>query len=145
MLQSTNQKCNQLQAVLGIFLHSANTPEKVVDALAHMGISISIDSIHSAIHSMSKETIETLRKMGQTLLVAYAYDNFDIDFKTHLPVVERVQQTLQHLTSGVLIQLEHGVTLDDLKCSDELWEKSSYNPNRSEVPTPKFSRVPAFE
>jgi hypothetical protein len=89
MLQGTNQKCNQLEAVFEIFLHSCNTPEKVIDALAHMGVSISIDSIHDAIHSPSLETYETLRKMGQTLLVAYAYNNFDIDFKTHLPTVEK--------------------------------------------------------
>ena len=136
MLQGTNQKCNQLKAVFGIFLHSCNTPEKVIDALAHMGISISIDAIHDAIRSLSLETYETLRKMGQTLLVAYAYDNFDIDFKTHLPTVEKVHDTLVHLTSGVLIQLEHGVTLDDLRCSEALWKKSYLNPKAkpSEVP-----------
>jgi len=66
--------------------------------------------------------------MGQTLLVAYAYDNFDIDFKTHVPTVEATHDTLTHLTSGTLIQLEHGVTLEDLRCSEELWKKSHLNP-----------------
>src|SRR5882762_11029367 len=136
MLQGTNQKCNQLEAVFGIFLHSCNTPEKVIDALAHMGVSISIDAIHDAVRSLSLETYETLRQMGQTLLVAYAYDNFDIDFKTHLPTVEKIHDTLFHLTSGVLIQLEHGVTLEDLRCSEELWKKSHLNPQakQSDIP-----------
>jgi len=60
MLQGMNQKCNQLEAVCGIFPHSCNTPEKVIDTLAHMGISISIDSIYNAIHSLLLEMYETL-------------------------------------------------------------------------------------
>ncbi|KAF8183269.1 hypothetical protein K438DRAFT_1444381, partial [Mycena galopus ATCC 62051] len=77
MMQSRNSKCNALESVFGIFLHSTNTPEKVIQALAHMGISISPTAIHRAIHSLSGETFETLRDMGETLLVGYAYDNFD--------------------------------------------------------------------
>jgi len=74
--------------------------------------------------------------MGQTLLVAYAYDNFDINFKTHLPTVEKIHDTLVHLTSGVLIHLEHGVTIEDLRCSEELWKKSYINPQAqpSDIP-----------
>jgi len=66
--------------------------------------------------------------MGQTLLVSYAYDNFDIDFKRSVPTVETTADTHEHLTSGTLIMLEHGVKTDDLKCSVELWEKSHLNP-----------------
>ena len=66
--------------------------------------------------------------MGKSLLVSYVYDNFDIDFKTHLPTVEKSGNTLEHLTAGTLIQLEHGVTPDHLKCSDELWARSPLNP-----------------
>lgn len=128
MMQGTNQKCNALQSVFGIFLHTCNTPQKVIDALAHMGVSISVDAIHNAVRSLSAETYIAIRELGQTLLVAYAYDNFDINFKTHQPTVEGQHDTLTHLTSGTLIQLEHGVTLDDLRCSDELWEKSHFNP-----------------
>jgi len=128
MLQGTNQKCNQLEAVFGIFPHSCNTPEKVIDALAHMGISISINSIYNAIHSLLLEMYETLWKMGQMVLIAYVYDNFDINFKTYIPMVEKIHDTLVHLTSGVLIYLEHGVTIEDLRCSEELWKKSNINP-----------------
>jgi hypothetical protein len=52
--------------------------------------------------------------MGQTLLVGYAYDNFDIDFKTNVPSIEKSGETLTHLTSGTLIHLDHGVTHEDL-------------------------------
>ena len=135
MMQSRNAKCNALESVFGIFLHSTNTPEKVIQALAHMGISISSSAINSAIHSLSSETYETLRDMGQTLIVGYAYDNFDIDFKTSTPTIEKIGgDTLTHLTSGTLIMLEHGVKPDDLQCSQELWEKSALNPQVESAP-----------
>ncbi|KAG1736176.1 hypothetical protein EDD22DRAFT_736749, partial [Suillus occidentalis] len=51
----------------------------------------------------------------------YAYDNFDIDFKTSTPTIEKVVDTLTHMTSGDLIYLEHGVTTEDLRCSTYLW------------------------
>ncbi|KAJ6608569.1 hypothetical protein B0H10DRAFT_2302585 [Mycena sp. CBHHK59/15] len=50
LMQSTNQ---QLKSVIGIFLHASNTPSKVIETLARMGVSISADSIHSAVHSLS--------------------------------------------------------------------------------------------
>jgi hypothetical protein len=66
--------------------------------------------------------------MGQMVLIAYVYDNFDINFKTHIPMVEKIHDTLVHLTSGVLIYLEHGITIEDLRCSEELWKKSNIKP-----------------
>ena len=103
-MQGSNQKCNLLQSVFGIFLHSCKTPQKVVQALARIGISISIESINGAIQSLSNETHATLQQMGKSLLVSYVYDNFDIDFKTHLPTVEKSGNTLEHLTAGTLVQ-----------------------------------------
>jgi hypothetical protein len=113
LMQGTNQKCNALESVFGIFLHSCNTPQKVIDALAHMGITILCHIVHDIIHLLFLETYKMLQKMGQRLLVVYAYNNFDIDFKTHVPTVEaKSHDTLTHLTSGTLIQLEHGVTTE---------------------------------
>ncbi|KAJ7090155.1 hypothetical protein C8R44DRAFT_835959 [Mycena epipterygia] len=48
MMQSTNKNCNALESVFGIFLHASNTPSKVIETLAHMGISISVDAIDDA-------------------------------------------------------------------------------------------------
>ncbi|KAJ7198168.1 hypothetical protein GGX14DRAFT_374434 [Mycena pura] len=136
MMQSTNAKCNALESVFGIFLHASNTPYKVIETLAHMGISISSDAIENAVHSLSRETHRTLRAMGETLLVGYAYDNFDINFPGIVPVVEKSTDTLTHLTSAGLIFLEHGVEADHLRCSDELWKKNPLNPafNASTAP-----------
>ena len=129
MMQSTNQKCNILQSILGVFLHSCNTPQRVIQSLARMGTSISSATILRAIKSLSAETYETLRTMGQSLTVSYTYDNFDIDFKTSQPAVEKSAITLTHMTSGTLTYLEHRVCADDFKCSAALWDQSPLNPN----------------
>ncbi|KAF8179487.1 hypothetical protein K438DRAFT_1908311 [Mycena galopus ATCC 62051] len=100
MTQGTNQKCNALGSIFGIFLHASNTPSRVIEALAHMGISISEQSIE-------QESYAKLREMGQSLLVGYAYDNFDIDFHVTVPTVEK----------------------ENLKRSEELWLKSPLNPD----------------
>ena len=60
LMQGTNQKCNALESVFGIFLHSCNMPQKVIDVLAHMGITILRPTVHDAIHSLSLETYKTL-------------------------------------------------------------------------------------
>ncbi|KAJ7827556.1 hypothetical protein B0H13DRAFT_2373776 [Mycena leptocephala] len=139
MMQSTNQQSNMLESVIGIFLHASNAPSKVIETLAHMGISISVDSIHSAVHSLSRETYERLRTMGRSLLVSYAYDNFDIDFPNLVPTVEKSTDTLTHMTSGGLIYMEHGVKEEDLRCSEELWKNNPLNPDfdASKAPPPR--------
>ncbi|KAJ7906377.1 hypothetical protein B0H13DRAFT_1462818, partial [Mycena leptocephala] len=128
MMQSTNQQSNMLESVIGIFLHASNTPSKVIEALVRMGISISVDSINSAVHSLSRETYERLRTMGRSLLVSYAYDNFDINFPNLVPTVERSTDTLTHMTSGGLIFMKHGVKEEDLRCSEDLWKNNPLNP-----------------
>ncbi|KAJ6605619.1 hypothetical protein B0H10DRAFT_1820776, partial [Mycena sp. CBHHK59/15] len=137
LMQSANQQSNMLESVIGIFLHASNTPSKVIETLAHMGISISIDSIHNAVHSLSRETYHRLRAMGQSLLVSYAYDNFDINFPHLIPTLEKTTDTLTHMTSCGLLYLEHGVKTDHLKCSEELWKTNPLNPslNPSDVPS----------
>ncbi|KIO01850.1 hypothetical protein M404DRAFT_28360 [Pisolithus tinctorius Marx 270] len=138
LMHSSNQKCNAFESVFGIFLHSCNTPERVINALAQMGVSISVSAINRAVQSLSRETVQTLRTMGQSLVVGYAYDNFDIDFKTRSPTIKKAVDTLTHMTSGTLIQLEHRVTREDLRCSAYLWAWSKLNPS-----IPSYLRQPA--
>ncbi|KAG6380522.1 hypothetical protein JVT61DRAFT_8686 [Boletus reticuloceps] len=64
-----------------------------------------------------------------TLLALYAYNNFDVDLKSHVPTAEKSNNSLKHLTSGLLFPLSHGITADDLKCSDKLWRMSTLNPH----------------
>ncbi|KIJ09487.1 hypothetical protein PAXINDRAFT_17429 [Paxillus involutus ATCC 200175] len=109
-MQGINQKSNTLKSLLGFFLQSVHAPSKVIDTLAHLSISISADAINMA-----------------SLLASYAYDNFDVDLKSQVPTAEKSNDSLKHLTSGLLFPLVHGVSVDDLKCSEELWKKSTLN------------------
>ena len=136
IMQSINRKSNALQSILGLFLQSVHTPQKVVDTLTRVGISISTDMINAAVRSLSIESQASLRKLGQSLLASYAYDNFNIDLKSHTLIAEKSTDSLKHLTSGLLFPLMHGITPDDLKCSKMLWEKSVLNPDVEECRLP---------
>lgn len=120
------RKCNALQAVTGLFLHSCNTSEKVIKVLSHMGISISLSSIHRAIHSLSRATRIAIQRHGRSLLISYAYDNFDVKLKVGIPTAGGLNDLMLHLTSGLMLLLNHGVTLDHLRVSGSLWDM---NPN----------------
>ena len=111
-------------------------PYKVIDVLARIGISVSTDLINLAICSLSAKSQNALQDLGRSLLALYAYDNFDVNLKSEVPSVEKLTESLKHLTSGLLFPLVHGVTVEDLKCSDELWRKSQLNPQASELHLP---------
>ena len=140
IMHSRNRKVNAFETTIGLFLHSCRTPEKVINVLAHLGISISINSIHRAVDSLSAESASHIRALGQSLLVAWAYDNFDVDLKSSAPTIEKSGSTLRHLTSALLYPLQHDVQLEDLKCSEELWKRSRLNPNAEIADVhPKYS------
>ncbi|EPS93387.1 hypothetical protein FOMPIDRAFT_1136238, partial [Fomitopsis schrenkii] len=50
------------------------------------------------------------------------------------PDVEKSGDRLVHLTSGLLMKMAHGVTADDLRCSNLLWERSRINPKLEYLP-----------
>ncbi|KAI6163520.1 hypothetical protein EDD17DRAFT_1776034 [Pisolithus thermaeus] len=124
LMHGSNQKANVLQSLLGLFLQSTHTPYKVINTLAHLGISISTNTINVAVEALSMESQNSLQCLRQSLLASYAYDNFNVELKSYIPTVEKSNDSLKHLTSGLLFPLVHGIMLDDLKCSWELWEKS---------------------
>ncbi|KIJ62201.1 hypothetical protein HYDPIDRAFT_53881, partial [Hydnomerulius pinastri MD-312] len=116
-----------------MYVRNTHTPQKVIDTLTHIRISISTETINGAIRSLSNESQNNLRALGQSLLASYTYDNFDVDLKSQVPTAEKSTDSLKHLTSGLLFPLGHGVTTDDLKCSDELWKRSALNPRVEEA------------
>ena len=128
MMHSSNQKANHLASILGIFLHSCCTPQRVVSALSRLGLTIAQTTIHSAVNSLSANAYSILRELGKTCCVALAYDNFDVDLKVSVPVVEKSGDSLRHLTSGLAFPLQHGVKKEDLCYSEYLWKNSMYNP-----------------
>ncbi|KAG1731026.1 hypothetical protein EDB19DRAFT_1912702 [Suillus lakei] len=80
---------NTLQSILGIFLQSTHTPQKVINTLSCIGISISTDLINAAICSLSAESQNTLQSIGKSLLASYTYDNFDVDLKSQVPQAKK--------------------------------------------------------
>ncbi|KAI5998575.1 hypothetical protein EDD15DRAFT_2161421, partial [Pisolithus albus] len=109
LVQGMNRKANALQSVLGFFPQSSHTPQKVIETLLCIGISVSVETINAAVRSLSAESQSQIQVLGRSLLACYAYDNFDIDLKSHVPTVEKSNDSLKHLTSGLLFPLEHGV------------------------------------
>src|SRR5260370_41182459 len=59
-----------------------------------------------------------------------AYDNLDFDFKLENP------GTFESITTGTFIPVGHGTMLEDLWRSDELWRRSSLNPQGVKDVTP---------
>ncbi|KAI0072064.1 hypothetical protein K474DRAFT_1678964 [Panus rudis PR-1116 ss-1] len=116
---------------MGLFLHSTSAPELVVEVMAHAGLSISLTAIHNMVNSLSTCASERLRELAKSRTMAFAYDNFDMDFKSYSPTVGKPGATLLHATSALAFPLAHGVTADDLKCSQQLWDTDPMNPNAS--------------
>ncbi|EPT02383.1 hypothetical protein FOMPIDRAFT_53849 [Fomitopsis schrenkii] len=142
--QSLCRQCNALAAVNGIFLHACNTPDKIVKALAHMGISISPSSINNAIRSLSIESANTVRELGQSREAMYAYDNLEVTLNTTTPTFEQSTDRLIHLTSGMIMRMGHGVKASDLRCSDVVWQMSLVNP-RIPVTKLEYHPLPCME
>jgi len=102
MMQSIKPKLNALQSIIRIFLQSVHTPQNVIDTLARIGISISTNAINAVVKSLSTESQITIWNLGQTLLTSYAYDNFNVNLKSHVPLAENSNDSLKHLTSGLI-------------------------------------------
>lgn len=129
LMFANNQKCNLLPAINGIFLHTCNTADRVIDAIWQLNASVSSASINRAITSLSSESKNRLHEMGRTLLVGYSLDNFDVSLKHSTGTVDEPFSKLVHLTSGLILNLAH-TSLSDLKHSTYLWERSRYNDRR---------------
>ncbi|KIK79079.1 hypothetical protein PAXRUDRAFT_162250 [Paxillus rubicundulus Ve08.2h10] len=133
LMQGTNQKSNTMQSIIGLFLQSVHTLYKVINTLTCLGIPISTDLFNLAVQSLSVESHNALNCLGQSHLASYAYDNFDVDLKSQVHIAEKTNDSLKHLTSGLLFPLFHDVSIDYLKCSEELWCRSVLNPHINEA------------
>ncbi|KAJ3522613.1 hypothetical protein NM688_g8849 [Phlebia brevispora] len=128
LMQGRNQKANWLQSLCGLFLHANNTPQKVIDTLAQLGLSTSLSSIHRALDSLIACAKDEIKALGKTLTIGYCYDNFDVDMRSAIPTVEKSGDSLRHLTAGLVFPLHLDISLADLDCANFLWSRSPYNP-----------------
>ncbi|KAI0690904.1 hypothetical protein BC835DRAFT_1280059, partial [Cytidiella melzeri] len=116
-----------VQTINVTLLLSTSTPELVVEVFAHAGLSISITTIHKMVSSLSKSASDELRKLAEAKTLGFAYDNFNMDFKSWSATIENSGDTLKHVTSGLTLPLEHNVTPEDLRCAASLWSTSPLN------------------
>lgn len=121
-MQATNQKCNAFQTLVGVFLQACAVPDAARKLLAHIGVSISVSAIETAVKNLSKEAYAEMRRLGQSFETSYAYDNLDIDIKPGTPTWEATaKDTLSHLTTASMFPLNHGIRAEDLQYSDFMW------------------------
>ena len=133
LAQANNMRCNLLGTIMGIFLHTCNTPDRVIDVIWRSNSSISAKSINNAIDSLSNAAEVELKKAGRAFKYSYVVDNFDVQLKHKVTTVEQSTDTLFHLTSATLIELVHA-NPEDLKWSTYLWERSRHNDKRTITP-----------
>ena len=115
---------------MGFFMKSTCVPEKVVEVMAHAGLSISLSAIYNAVASISKEISRNIKKEVRTLRAAFAYDNFDIAFISAQPTLEN-RSSFVSATSATIIPL-YGVdesNADALRCSAKMWACDPRNPS----------------
>jgi hypothetical protein len=120
-MQATNQKCNSLQSLVGIFLQSCNTSEQTRNFLSHLGVSVSVATINRTMTNLSTEAYHEIQRLGSTMLTSYAYDNLDIDLAHATPTAETTSKdTLVHLTTASMFPLHPTTTREDLDYSHVL-------------------------
>ncbi len=55
-MQTTNQRANALQTLMGVYLRLTDVAERVIEIMAHMGMSISVSSTNNAISALSDDS-----------------------------------------------------------------------------------------
>jgi hypothetical protein len=106
-------------------------PEFVDKVSAHVSLSVSLTNIHNIINSLSKSAHKELHKAAKMKTMAFAYNNFDMDFKGWAATIKNSGETLKYATSALAFFLHHGVVPDDLKCCTTLWDTNPRNPAES--------------
>ncbi|KDQ05607.1 hypothetical protein BOTBODRAFT_72403, partial [Botryobasidium botryosum FD-172 SS1] len=140
-MQSNERRCNALQTIVGMFAHSCNTPERVLETIAHAGLSVSSSSVLHMVDSLSKKAAGLTQETVRSNCFSVGYDNLDIQFKSSQPTIEKTPKLL-HMATGAFFPLSHGVVKEDLKCVKEMWRKSDLNQDRVPEDIPPYEGIP---
>jgi hypothetical protein len=81
----------------------------VVEMLTHAGLSILLSAKHTMVTSLGSKSNLLLQALTRTGLIHFAYNNFDMDFKSHILIAGQPSVTLKHATSALALLLNHGV------------------------------------
>ncbi|KAG8725192.1 hypothetical protein FRC09_006428 [Ceratobasidium sp. 395] len=132
-MNNSNMRCNTLQAVIGMFAHTEDASESVIEFLSHAALSIAPTSINRMVDQMSSEARKSLKGELPGLVSAIGLDNLEVRFDTEQPTPENPGQ-LVSMTSAAFFPLRPGTVKEDLRVCEELWARSPFNPFRSLPP-----------
>ena len=102
-----------MQVALTFFMGAKKTPVAVWSVLAHAGLAVSEATLHQMLESARVEHKKVLQQEGLTWLASLTWDNSDLS----LPIATSTQANqpkFESITTGLVFQLEHGVTIEDL-------------------------------
>ena len=123
MGHSSNEHFNALQSVVGFFLESKSTPEGVIKILVHIGVSVSTQTTHNMINSLTKSAAHSNKYLPSSMII---YDNFNMDFKVAQPTMGKAGLHTS-MTSATFALYAHGFVQGDLKFTKELHATSRFN------------------
>ena len=103
-----------------------NTPECIINVLAHGGWSVSVPSVVNVVRSLTAERQEIIQNLSNNGLCTLTYNNLNFDFKPKEATLEN-PGTFESITTSTFMPLGHGTMPEDLWFSDELWRRSSLN------------------
>ena len=90
-----------------------------------MDVSISQTTVNRVVNSLSAKSQKRIKEIGQTRLVSDAFDNLDTKMPpANILMVDQIKDGLIHIMTGMLLCLDHRVTLEHLQCADLLWDRS---------------------
>ena len=75
-----------------------------------MGVLITSKASNNAMESLSAKAVTMIAAAGRILCTSYTYNNFDVEFGTDRHGIDHSTVNLHHLTSALLIPLQHGIT-----------------------------------
>ncbi len=111
---------------MGFFLRSKQCPKVILETLAHIGISVSVQSVARMVNSLSKKVEERLQTLEGNM--NRVYDNFDMDFTVAHPTPDH-QKTHLSATAATFVPYNNIDCNCDLRFTKELQETSTYNIN----------------
>ncbi|THU94537.1 hypothetical protein K435DRAFT_668218, partial [Dendrothele bispora CBS 962.96] len=96
-----SQKANNFQVVIGLFLLGSGALKREMEVLAHVGFSVSYNSIIDHIHLLSAENVQKFRKAIKDFMCSIVWDNLNIAFH----IGEQQLGSKAHLDSGTTATL----------------------------------------
>ena len=141
LANSTNKDVNALQSVIGFFLESKQTPDIIVELLAHMGVSVSSQTNCNVVNSL---TVHAKQRNKHLPPSQFIYNNFDVDLKVAQATAGKggSHLSMTSATFAPYATIEGGFHLHYTK---ELYKTSCFNMHLSAGDPQIYTPLPSLE